>query len=102
MNKINFQDLPSDIKNLIFSQNRSWTKNEIEKNKFKFLEVLDHLEEIVETTNQIYYEANEEEEFTEDGYGFVYAMLECINEENLNNKYDIAEQIAFQNYYGCE
>tara|TARA_Y100001938_G_C7740350_1_gene259010 strand:+ start:198 stop:506 length:309 start_codon:yes stop_codon:yes gene_type:complete len=102
MDKINFNDLPNDIKNLIFSKNRAWTKNEIYKYKRNYLEVLDHLVDIIETTDQIYYEANEEEEFTEEGYGFVYAMLECINEENLQNKYEVQEAIAFENYYGCE
>lgn len=102
MNKLNFQDLPNDIKKLIFKNNRMWTNHEIQKNKKKFIEVIYHINEIIETTDQIYYEANEEEEFTEEGYGFVYAMLECINEENLENKYDIEQEIALQNYYGLD
>tara|TARA_R100000805_G_C3620837_1_gene124698 strand:+ start:1068 stop:1376 length:309 start_codon:yes stop_codon:yes gene_type:complete len=102
MDKINFNDLPNDIKNLIFSKNRMWTKKQIDHNKFLFREVVDHINEIAETTLQIYYDANEEEEIIDWSWGFGNAMIECINEENLNKVVDLEELIAFQNYYDCE
>ena len=33
---INFNDLPADIKFLIFNQNRAWTNEQIQNNKTKF------------------------------------------------------------------
>ena len=79
--------LPFDIisKILNIRMNQKKIENEIYFNKRKYLEVIDHLEDIIETTDQIYYEANEEEEFVEEGYGFVYAMIECILEENYTS-----------------
>jgi hypothetical protein len=96
---MDFQQLPNDIKNLIFSKNRSWTKQEIDKNKRMYLEVIDHLHEVIETTDQIYYEANEEEEIIDTAWGFSHAMLDCIREENIEYKYQVEEDIEFNNYY---
>jgi hypothetical protein len=90
---MDFQQLPNDIKNLIFANNRNWTKQEINKNKRMYLEVIDHLNEIIETTDQIYYD---------DDVSFSYAMLDCINEENIDNKYSIEEDIDLNNYYEIE
>tara|TARA_R100001463_G_scaffold86173_5_gene141116 strand:+ start:865 stop:1167 length:303 start_codon:yes stop_codon:yes gene_type:complete len=96
---MDFQQLPDDIKNLIFSKNRSWTRQEIDRNKRLYLEVIDHLHEIIETTDQIYYEANEEEEIIDTDWGFGNAMLDCIREENIEYKYQVEEDIEFNNYY---
>lgn len=100
---INFNELPNDIKNLIFEKNRAWNSkinNEIKMNKRIFLEVIDHINEIAETTSQIYYDQDEEDNIIDNNWGFGNAMLECINEENMENKFDIEMEINIQNYYG--
>ena len=102
MNTINFNDLPSDIKYLIFSKNRKEISNEIKKNKKKFLEVMDHIEEIIETTMQVYYDANEEEEIIDWSWGFGNAMLECIIEENNEYSYELQLEESIEKYYGLD
>ena len=42
---INFNDLPCDILNLIYKQNRSWTSTQINDNKDLFNEVINELDE---------------------------------------------------------
>jgi hypothetical protein len=96
---INFNELPNDIKNLIFEKNRAWTSNEIQMNKRIFLEVIDHINEIAETTSQIYYDQDEEDNVIDNNWGFGNAMLECIVEENMENKFDIQMEIDIDNYY---
>lgn len=96
---INFNELPNDIKNLIFQNNRAWSSNEIQNNKRKFLEVLDHIQEIAETTAQIYYDQDEEDNVIDNNWGFGNAMIECIVEENMENKFDIQMEINLDNYY---
>jgi hypothetical protein len=96
---INFNELPNDIKNLIFQNNRAWTSNEIQNNKRKFLEVIDHIEEVAETTVQMYYDQDEEDNVIDNNWGFGNAMIECIVEENMENKFDIQMEIDIDNYY---
>ena len=93
---INFNELPTDIKELIFKKNRPATSKEINKNKEKFNIVLDHLEGLIKKTNMDYYDESEEEEhynsiynegdFNCMDYTFSFAMIECIFEENINDK----------------
>lgn len=94
-----FNELPNDIKNLIFQNNRAWTSNEIQKNKRIFLEVIDHIAEVSETTSQIFYDEDEEDNIIDNDWGFGNAMLECINDENLANDIDDYYQEQLEGFY---
>ena len=67
----NFNDLPTEIHNLIFSFNRA---EQIKIEKRKFAEVIDQIEEVAETPLQIYYN---QEEYNSD-LTFGSAMVECV------------------------
>tara|TARA_R110000824_G_scaffold283022_3_gene471342 strand:- start:473 stop:760 length:288 start_codon:yes stop_codon:yes gene_type:complete len=49
---MNFNNLPSEIQEIIFMKNREWTQNEIKKNKINFRKTIDQLQEYSE---KIYY-----------------------------------------------
>jgi hypothetical protein len=96
---INFNELPNEIKEIIFKKNRSWTSNQINRNKEKFEMVIDELRGMVENTIYSYY--NEEDEFNIIDYdwGFGNALIECINDINLDNKLDNQMEDMIDNYY---
>ena len=96
---LNFNELPNEIKEIIFKKNRSWTSNQINRNKEKFEMVLDELRGMVEDTVISYY--NEEDEFNIIDYdwGFANALIECINDINLDNKIENNMEDMIDNYY---
>ncbi len=96
---INFNELPNEIKEIIFKKNRPWTANQINRNKEKFEIVIDELKERVEDTIITYY--NEEDEFNIIDYdwGFANALIECINDINMDNKIENTMEDMIDNYY---
>tara|TARA_R110000737_G_C14220022_1_gene420792 strand:+ start:167 stop:442 length:276 start_codon:yes stop_codon:yes gene_type:complete len=74
---INFNELPSDIKFLIFSKNRKETSDEIKHNRLKHGNVMLELEEMASLTYAEFYDVDEEEDT------FSMAMFQCINEYNI-------------------
>tara|TARA_R110000822_G_scaffold45469_1_gene121576 strand:+ start:190 stop:465 length:276 start_codon:yes stop_codon:yes gene_type:complete len=74
---INFNELPSDIKFLIFSKNRKETSDEIKHNRLKHGNVMLELEEMASLTYAEFYDVDEEEDT------FSMAMFQCINEHNI-------------------
>ena len=95
----NFNELPNEIKEIIFKKNRPWTSNQINRNKEKFEMVIDELKGMVEDTVISYY--NEEDEFNIIDYdwGFANALIECINDINLDNKIENSMEDMIDNYY---
>ncbi len=96
---INFNELPNEIKEIIFKKNRPWTANQINRNKEKFEIVIDELKERVEDTIITYY--NEEDEFNIIDYdwGFANALIECINDINMDNKIENQMEDMIDRYY---
>ena len=96
---MNFNNLPNEIKEIIFKKNRSWTSNQINRNKEKFEMVIDELRGMVEDTVISYY--NEEDEFNIIDYdwGFANALIECINETNMDNKIENQMEDMIDRYY---
>tara|TARA_R110000737_G_scaffold261364_1_gene269536 strand:+ start:44 stop:337 length:294 start_codon:yes stop_codon:yes gene_type:complete len=92
---INFNELPTDIKELIFKKNRPATSKEINKNKEKFNIVLDHLEGLIEKTIMDYSDESEEDY----DWDFSNAMIECIFEENINDKAESQREELIDSYY---
>lgn len=96
---LNFNELPNEIKEIIFQKNRSWTSNQINRNKEKFEMVIDELRGMVEDTVISYY--NEEDEFNIIDYdwGFSNALIECINDINMDNKIENSMEDMIDDYY---
>lgn len=96
---LNFNELPNEIKEIIFQKNRSWTSNQINRNKEKFEMVIDELRGMVEDTVISYY--NEEDEFNIIDYdwGFANALIECINDINMDNKIENSMEDMIDDYY---
>ena len=96
---MNFNNLPNEIKEIIFQKNRSWTSNQINRNKEKFEMVIDELRGMVEDTVISYY--NEEDEFNIIDYdwGFANALIECINVTNMDNKIENNMEDMIDRYY---
>ena len=96
---INFNELPTDIKELIFKKNRPATSKEINKNKEKFNIVLDHLEGLIEKTIMDYSDESEEDNMIDYDWDFSNAMIECIFEENINDKAESQREELIDSYY---
>tara|TARA_R110000824_G_scaffold288395_1_gene476305 strand:- start:263 stop:556 length:294 start_codon:yes stop_codon:yes gene_type:complete len=88
---INFNELPSDIKFLIFSKNRKETSDEIKHNRLKHGNVMLELEEMASLTYAEFYDVDEEEEYNDMTYTFSMAMFQCINEYKI--EYYIEKQL---------
>jgi len=96
---LNFNELPADIKELIFKNNRPATSREINNNKEKYNNVLDHIESIIELTCTDYYDDTEEDNIIDNDWGFGNAMLECITNENIENMLENQMEKAWDLYY---
>jgi len=92
---LNFNELPADIKDLIFKKNRPATSKEINENKEKYNIVLDHLEGMIEKSQEVYFVDDEDEPEPSNAE----LMLECIFEENINNKAEADMEDAIDMYY---
>ena len=88
-----FNELPDDIKLLIFSMNRTETSNEIKKNKLNLYNVMCELEEIKSLTLAEFYDEDEEEEYTLSG-----AMLDCIRECEMESQIESQMEDALDYY----
>jgi|DEB0MinimDraft_10_1074344.scaffolds.fasta_scaffold103125_2 cell wall assembly regulator SMI1 len=51
---INFNELPNEIKELIFKNNRQWTSSEITKNKIKYNKVIKEFKMFDQLTQEYY------------------------------------------------
>jgi len=78
---INFNDMPDEIKTLIFGFNRA-KQVEIEKDKFRM--VMHDLMEMTELTYEDYYDIHEVDKFLNIG-GFSYALIEAIHQVKADN-----------------
>ena len=96
---MNFNNLPNEIKEIIFKKNRPWTSNQIKRNKNKFDIVLYELKGMVEDTIMSYYNEDEEENIIDYDWGFSNALIECINETNMNNKIENQMEDMIDRYY---
>ena len=95
-----FDQLPDDIKLLIFSMNRKETSNEIKNNKLNFLEVMYELEGIRSLTLAEFYDEEEEDLYTDMTYTFSMAMLECIRECEIESQMEQRLDHYLEN--GCD
>jgi|MEHZ01.4.fsa_nt_MEHZ011023584.1_2 hypothetical protein len=83
MNPINFNNLPGDIKSIIYRINR--TREEVEFNEMrglllknvkpKFNDVVEHLTDLSNLTNDEFYDLEGDEIY---GHQFVTACIECM------------------------
>ena len=90
-----FDQLPDDIKGLIFSMNRRETSNEIKKNKINLYNVMCELEEISSLTLAEFHDDDEDE----DGYTFASAMLECMRECEMESQME--SRLDYYLEHGC-
>tara|TARA_R110002050_G_scaffold108421_3_gene219068 strand:+ start:81 stop:428 length:348 start_codon:yes stop_codon:yes gene_type:complete len=93
-----FNELPSDIKEMIFKMNRADTSREINKNKEKYLNVLNHIRDIIGTTQSDFYDVDEEDNIIDSDWGFGNAMLECIISENFEHHTECQMEEAYDEY----
>jgi len=96
---INFNELPNEIKEIIFQKNRPWTSRQIERNKDKFNLVLDELLGIADDTLHYFYNGEEEENIIDHEWGFSHAVLEFIREDQMENLFDDQMDEMIDNYY---
>jgi hypothetical protein len=80
-NKINFNDLPGDIKSMIYKANKESERDEAYNNKNKYNEVLTELSEIVED--------NDIDSITPS----------LIWEINFDDRYELYQEEALDRYY---
>ena len=80
-NKINFNDLPGDIKSMIYKTNKESERDEAYNNKNKYNEVLTELSEIVED--------NDIDSITPS----------LIWEINFDDRYELYQEEALDRYY---
>ena len=80
-NKINFNDLPGDIKSMIYKANKESERDEAYNNKKKYNEVLTELSEIVED--------NDIDSITPS----------LIWEINFDDRYELYQEEALDRYY---
>ena len=78
-NKINFNDLPGDIKSMIYKANKETERDEAYNNKKKYSEVLTELSEIVEDNDSI--------------------TPSLIWEINFDDRYELYQEEALDRYY---
>ena len=96
---MNFNDMPDEIKTLIFGFNRA-KQVEIEKVKFKM--VMDDLRDMTELTYTDYYDEDEEDNIIDYEWGFANALIQAINEINMDNRFHIYQENQLDNYLdGC-
>lgn len=95
-----FNELPNEIKQLIFQKNRSWTSRQIQRNKEKYDSVLEELKGFVEDTADSY--IDEEEEIIDNDWGFGNALIECINDFNIESFYEDQLERNRELYYESE
>ena len=96
---MNFNDMPDEIKTLIFGFNRA-KQVEIEKEKFKM--VMDDLRDMTELTYTDYYDEDEEDNIIDYEWGFANALIQAINEINMDNRFEIYQENQLDNYLdGC-
>tara|TARA_R110000744_G_scaffold65792_1_gene134696 strand:- start:265 stop:537 length:273 start_codon:yes stop_codon:yes gene_type:complete len=89
---INFNELPNDIKFLIFSKNRKETSDEIKHNKFKHGNVILELEEITSLTFAEFYDIDQEDTFS-------MSMFECITQYKMESY--LERQLDYYLEHGC-
>jgi len=92
---LNFNELPADIKDLIFKKNRPATSKEINENKEKYNIVLDHLEGLIEKSQEVYFVDDEDEPEPSNAE----LILEYIIEENTNKKAEDERERDWDLYY---
>ena len=96
---MNFNDMPDEIKTLIFGFNRA-KQVEIEKVKFKM--VMDDLRDMTELTYTDYYDEDEEDNIIDYEWGFANALIQAVNEINMDNRFHIYQEKQLDNYLdGC-
>ena len=96
---MNFNDMPDEIKTLIFGFNRA-KQVEIEKVKFKM--VMDDLRDMTELTYTDYYDEDEEDNIIDYEWGFANALIQAVNEINMDNRFHIYQENQLDNYLdGC-
>ena len=87
---MNFNDMPDEIKTLIFGFNRA-KQVEIEKVKFKM--VMDDLRDMTELTYTDYYDEDDI---------FANALMQAVNEINMDNRFHIYQENQLDKYLdGC-
>ena len=87
---MNFNDMPDEIKTLIFGFNRA-KQVEIEKEKFKM--VMDDLRDMTELTYTDYYDEDDI---------FANALIQAVNEINMDNRFHIYQENQLDKYLdGC-
>ena len=85
---LNFNELPNEIKEIIFKKNRPWTSRQIERNKDKFNLVLDELLGIADDTLHFFYNEDEEDNVIDEEWGFSHAILEFMRENIFEDLFD--------------
>tara|TARA_R110000744_G_scaffold102702_2_gene197298 strand:- start:9578 stop:9925 length:348 start_codon:yes stop_codon:yes gene_type:complete len=93
-----FNELPRDIKEMIFKMNRVETSREINKNKEKYHDVLNHIRDIVGTTYSDFYDVDEAEDNIINDWSFSMAMLQCITTENIDYHVDCMMEEAYDEH----
>jgi len=86
---MNFNDLPNDIKRLIFDKNREEFSKEIKVNKNLFNKVVDDINYLGE-----YVEENYEAEYVS------HDILERLCDIAIEHSAQVEEEEAFERYYG--
>lgn len=96
---INFNDMPDEIKTLIFGFNRA-KQVEIEKDKFNM--VMGDLMEMTELTYSDYYDIDEEDNIIDHEWGFANALMQAIHETAMDNRFHIYQEEQLDKYLdGC-
>ena len=91
MNKINFNDLPCDIKYLIFKQNRfSAIKEKQQRNKNRLLNHIDMINKIMDNDFAMIENVIRNQDLFE---------AEYCNEYLLEDELDALQEAQFNNYY---
>ena len=80
-NKINFNDLPGDIKSMIYKANKGAERDEAYNNKNKYNEVLTEMSEIIEDND----------------IGSITPSL--IWEINFDDRYELYQEESLDRYY---
>ena len=87
---MNWSQLPSDIKQMIFNNNRQWTSDQIRSNKILYGNVLEEVKVLHEYVKQYDSENNGAEQ------------LEYIMDIKIQNAVDKQDEILFNSYYGID
>ena len=76
---MNFNNLPCDIKQMIYEQNRSWTAQQISNNKTKYNEVINDFNDRI--TDVYWWNYREDEPDTDFDFPYTY-FNECVFIDN--------------------